>query len=144
MSLSAQSKVLRAIQENKIQKVGSEKDIYVDTRVIAATNKNVKKLIESNIFREDLYHRISVIELNVPKLDDRKEDIPDLISFFINLISAQYDKKNITINEKAIKKLSSFDWPGNVRELRNVVERLLILTESDQITDKDVVKFSGK
>jgi len=144
MSLSAQSKVLRAIQENKIQKVGSEKDIYVDTRVIAATNKNVKKLIESNIFREDLYHRISVIELNVPKLDDRKEDIPDLISFFINLISAQYDKKNITINEKAIKKLSSFDWPGNVRELRNVVERLLILTESNQITDKDVVKFSGK
>ena len=144
MSLSAQSKVLRAIQENKIQKVGSEKDIYVDTRVIAATNKNVKKLIESNVFREDLYHRISVIELNVPKLDDRKEDIPDLISFFINLISAQYDKKNITINEKAIKKLSSFDWPGNVRELRNVVERLLILTESDQITDKDVVKFSGK
>ena len=144
MSLSAQSKVLRAIQENKIQKVGSEKDIYVDTRVIAATNKNVKKLIESNIFREDLYHRISVIELNVPKLDDRKEDIPDLISFFINLISAQYDKKNITINEKAIKKLSSFNWPGNVRELRNVVERLLILTESDQITDKDVVKFSGK
>ena len=144
MSLSAQSKVLRAIQENKIQKVGSEKDIYVDTRVIAATNKNVKKLIESNIFREDLYHRISVIELNVPKLDDRKEDIPDLISFFINLISAQYDKKNITINEKAIKKLSSFDWPGNVRELRNVVERLLILTESDQITDKDIVKFSGK
>ena len=144
MSMSAQSKVLRAIQENKIQKVGSEKDIYVDTRVIAATNKNVKKLIESNIFREDLYHRISVIELNVPKLDDRKEDIPDLISFFINLISAQYDKKNITINEKAIKKLSSFDWPGNVRELRNVVERLLILTESDQITDKDIVKFSGK
>ena len=144
MSLSAQSKVLRAIQENKIQKVGSEKDIYVDTRVIAATNKNVKKLIESNVFREDLYHRISVIELNVPKLDDRKEDIPDLISFFINLISAQYDKKNITINEKAIKKLSSFDWPGNVRELRNVVERLLILTESDQITDKDIVKFSGK
>ena len=144
MSLSAQSKVLRAIQENKIQKVGSEKDIYVDTRVIAATNKNVKKLIESNIFREDLYHRISVIELNVPKLDDRKEDIPNLISFFINLISAQYDKKNITINEKAIKKLTSFDWPGNVRELRNVVERLLILTESDQITDKDIVKFSGK
>ena len=144
MSLSAQSKVLRAIQENKIQKVGSEKDIYVDTRVIAATNKNVKKLIESNIFREDLYHRISVIELNVPKLNDRKEDIPDLISFFVNLISAQYDKKNITINEKAIKKLSSFDWPGNVRELRNVVERLLILTESDQITDKDIVKFSGK
>ena len=144
MSLSAQSKVLRAIQENKIQKVGSEKDIYVDTRVIAATNKNIKKLIESNIFREDLYHRISVIELNVPKLDDRKEDIPELISFFINLISAQYEKKNITINEKAIKKLSSFDWPGNVRELRNVVERLLILTESDQITDKDIVKFSGK
>ncbi len=144
MSLSAQSKVLRAIQENKIQKVGSDKDIYVDTRVIAATNKDVKKLIESNSFREDLYHRISVIELNVPRLDDRKDDISELVEFFINQISSQYDKSRISINQKAIKKLSSFSWPGNVRELRNVIERLLILVESDQITDKDVIKFSGK
>ena len=144
MSLSAQSKVLRAIQENKIQKVGSEKDIFVDTRVIAATNKNVKNLISSNKFREDLYHRISVIELNVPKLDDRKDDIPDLVSFFLDQISVQYDKNLITIDNKALKKLASYSWPGNVRELRNVVERLIILVESDNITEKDVIKFSGK
>jgi len=144
MSLSAQSKVLRAIQENKIQKVGSEKDIFVDTRVIAATNKNVKQLITSNKFREDLYHRISVIELNVPKLDDRKDDIPELVNYFLEQISLQYDKPDIAIDKKALKKLSSFNWPGNVRELRNVVERLIILSESSVITDKDVVKFSGK
>ena len=144
MSLSAQSKVLRAIQENKIQKVGSEKDIFVDTRVIAATNKNVKDLISSNKFREDLYHRISVIELNVPKLDDRKDDIPELVSFFLDQISVQYDKNLITIDNKALKKLASYSWPGNVRELRNVVERLIILVESDNITEKDVIKFSGK
>ena len=144
MSLSAQSKVLRAIQENKIQKVGSEKDIFVNTRVIAATNKNVKDLISSNKFREDLYHRISVIELNVPKLDDRKDDISELVAFFLDQISVQYDKNLITIDNKALKKLSSYSWPGNVRELRNVVERLIILVESDNITEKDVIKFSGK
>ena len=144
MSLSAQSKVLRAIQENKIQKVGSEKDIFVDTRVIAATNKDVKDLISTNKFREDLYHRISVIELNVPKLDERKDDIPELVNHFLEKLSSQYDKSDITIDNKALKKLSSFDWPGNVRELRNVVERLIILSESNCITDKDVLKFSGK
>ena len=144
MSLSAQSKVLRAIQENKIQKVGSEKDIFVDTRVIAATNKDVKDLISTNKFREDLYHRISVIELNVPKLDDRKDDIPELVNHFLQQLSGQYDKSDITIDNKALKKLSSFDWPGNVRELRNVVERLIILSESNCVTDKDVLKFSGK
>ena len=144
MSLSAQSKVLRAIQENKIQKVGSEKDIFVDTRVIAATNKNIKDLISTNKFREDLYHRISVIELNVPNLDDRKDDIPVLVNHFLEQLSSQYDKINIKIHDKALKKLSSYSWPGNVRELRNVVERLIILSESDSITDKDVLKFSGK
>ena len=144
MSLSAQSKVLRAIQENKIQKVGSEKDIFVNTRVIAATNKNVNDLISSNKFREDLYHRISVIELNVPKLDDRKDDISELVTFFLDQISVQYDKNLINIDNKALKKLSSYSWPGNVRELRNVVERLIILVESDNITEKDVIKFSGK
>ena len=144
MSLSAQSKVLRAIQENKIQKVGSEKDIFVDTRVIAATNKDVKDLISTNKFREDLYHRISVIELNVPKLDERKDDIPELVNHFLEQLSGQYDKSDITIDNKALKKLSSFDWPGNVRELRNVVERLIILSDSNCINDKDVLKFSGK
>ena len=130
MSMSAQSKVLRAIQENKIQKVGSEKDIYVDTRVIAAT--------------EDLYHRISVIELNVPPLNDRKNDIPILIEHFISLLSNQYENKRIFVDETGMKKMKSYDWKGNVRELRNVVERLFILSENDQISDKEVAKFSGK
>ena len=144
MSMSAQSKVLRAIQENKIQKVGSEKDIYVDTRVVAATNKNISELISENKFREDLYHRISVIELNVPPLNDRKNDIPILIEHFISLLSNQYENKRIFVDETGMKKMKSYDWKGNVRELRNVVERLFILSENDQISDKEVAKFSGK
>ena len=104
----------------------------------------MKDLISTNKFREDLYHRISVIELNVPKLDHRKDDIPELVNHFLQQLSGQYDKSDITIDNKALKKLSSFDWPGNVRELRNVVERLIILSESNCITDKDVLKFSGK
>ena len=144
MSMSAQSKVLRAIQENKIQKVGSEKDIYVDTRVIAATNKNISELISENKFREDLYHRISVIELNVPPLNDRKDDIPILIEHFISLLSNQYENKRIFVDETGMKKMKSYDWKGNVRELRNVVERLFILSDNDQISDKEVTKFSGK
>ena len=144
MSLSAQSKVLRAIQENKIQKVGSDKDIYVDTRVIAATNKNITELIKSNKFREDLYHRISVIELNVPPLNDRKPDIPLLIDYFNQQLTDQYDGRHLFIDETGIKKMTSYDWKGNVRELRNIVERLFILSESDQISEKEVVKYSGK
>ena len=144
MSLSAQSKVLRAIQENKIQKVGSDKDIYVDTRVIAATNKNITELIKSNKFREDLYHRISVIELNVPPLNDRKPDIPLLIDYFIQQLTDQYDGRHLFIDETGIKKMTSYDWKGNVRELRNIVERLFILSEYDQISEKEVVKYSGK
>lgn len=144
MSMSAQSKVLRAIQENKIQKVGSEKDIYVDTRVVAATNKNISELISENKFREDLYHRISVIELNVPPLNDREDDIPILIEHFISLLSNQYENKRIFIDETGMKKMKSYDWKGNVRELRNVIERLFILSENDQISDKEVAKFSGK
>ena len=144
MSLSAQSKVLRAIQESKIQKVGSDKDIYVDTRVIAATNKNITELIKSNKFREDLYHRISVIELNVPPLNDRKPDIPLLIDYFIQQLTDQYDGRHLFIDETGIKKMTSYDWKGNVRELRNIVERLFILSESDQISEKEVVKYSGK
>ena len=144
MSLSAQSKVLRAIQENKIQKVGSEKDIHVNTRVIAATNKNISDLIEKNKFREDLYHRISVIELIVPPLNKRKEDIPLLIEHFISILSSQYENKRMFIDETGMKKMKSYDWKGNVRELRNVVERLFILSDNDQISDVEVNKFSGK
>mgnify|MGYP001399593846 CR=1 FL=1 len=144
MSLSAQSKVLRAIQENKIQKVGSEKDIHVNTRVIAATNKNITDLILKNKFREDLYHRISVIELIVPPLNKRKEDIPLLIEHFISILSSQYENKRIFIDETGMKRMKSYDWKGNVRELRNVVERLFILSEKDQISEIEVNKFSGK
>ena len=144
MSLSAQSKVLRAIQENKIQKVGSEKDIHVNTRVLAATNKNISDLIDNNKFREDLYHRISVIELRVPPLNKRKEDIPLLIEHFISNLSTQYENKRIFIDETGMKKMKSYDWKGNVRELRNVVERLFILSDNDQISDIEVNKFSGK
>ena len=144
MSLSAQSKVLRAIQENKIQKVGSEKDIHVNTRVIAATNKNISDLILKNKFREDLYHRISVIELIVPPLNKRKEDIPLLIEHFISILSSQYENKRIFIDETGMKRMKSYDWKGNVRELRNVVERLFILSEKDQISEIEVNKFSGK
>ena len=144
MSLSAQSKVLRAIQESKIQKVGSEKDIFVDSRIIAATNKDLKILIKENKFREDLYHRIAVIELNVPKLDERKDDIVLLVDHFLEQLSSSNENGIFTMESKAIKLLSNYSWKGNVRELRNVVERLTILSENNDITSDDVKKFSGK
>ena len=144
MSLSAQSKVLRAIQESKIQKVGSEKDIFVDSRIIAATNKDLKTLIKENKFREDLYHRIAVIELNVPKLDDRKDDIVLLVDHFLEQLSNSNKNGIFTMDSKAIKLLSTYSWKGNVRELRNVVERLTILSENNDINSDDVKRFSGK
>ena len=144
MSLSAQSKVLRALQEHKIQRVGSEKDLIVDVRVIAATNKNLKKEISSNNFREDLYHRLAVIEINVPSLNQRSSDIPLLIEHFLKLISIENKSKLKSIENEAIKKLQNFDWSGNVRELRNVIERLIILCETSIITKKDITKYSGK
>ena len=144
MSLSAQSKVLRAIQESKIQKVGSEKDIFVDSRIIAATNKDLKTLIKENKFREDLYHRIAVIELNVPKLDDRKDDIVLLVDHFLEQLSNSNENGIFTMDSKAIKQLSTYSWKGNVRELRNVVERLTILSENNNISSDDVKRFSGK
>ena len=144
MSLSAQSKVLRAIQESKIQKVGSEKDIFVDSRIIAATNKNLKTLIKENKFREDLYHRIAVIELNVPKLDDRKDDIVLLVDHFLEQLSNSNENGIFTMDSKAIQLLSTYSWKGNVRELRNVVERLTILSENNNISSDDVKRFSGK
>ncbi|MFL2639502.1 MAG: sigma-54-dependent transcriptional regulator [Flavobacteriaceae bacterium] len=144
MSLSAQSKVLRALQEHKIQKVGSEKDLVVDVRVIAATNKNLKEEILKNRFREDLYHRLAVIEINVPQLNSRITDIPLLADHFLELISIESGEIQKTIDDDAIKKLQKFDWSGNVRELRNVIERLVILSENLNITIKDVTNFSNK
>ena len=141
MSLSAQSKVLRALQENKITRVGSDKDIEVDVRIIAATNKNLKEEIEKNQFREDLYHRLSVIIIHVPALNERAGDIPLLADHFNEQICAEHGmaKKNIT--EDAIKELQKKPWTGNIREFRNVIERLIILCDKE-ITGKDVSAFA--
>jgi len=144
MSLSAQSKVLRALQEHKIQRVGSEKDLLVDVRIVAATNKNLSMEIINNNFREDLYHRLAVILIKVPSLNDRTSDIPLLIKHFLQLISIENNSSLKTIETDAIKKLQNFNWTGNVRELRNVVERLILLSETSFITKEDVIKYSGK
>ena len=142
MSLSAQAKVLRALQEKKITKVGSEKDIAVDVRVIAATNKDLKQEIALGRFREDLYHRLAVILLEVPPLNDRRDDIPLLVAHFTKSICQEQgiDKQ---FHPKAIEQLQQYDWSGNIRELRNVVERLLILSD-EEVTLKDVKTFGGK
>ena len=142
MSLSAQAKVLRALQEKKITKVGSEKDIAVDVRVIAATNKDLKQEIAQGRFREDLYHRLAVILLEVPPLNDRRDDIPLLVAHFTKSI-CQEQGINKQFHPKAIEQLQQYDWSGNIRELRNVVERLLILSD-EEVTLKDVKTFGGK
>ncbi len=143
MSLSAQAKVLRALQENKIQRVGNDKDIKVDVRIVAATNKNLKKEIEEGRFREDLYHRLAVILINVPPLNDRREDIPLLINYFTKKISQEQGNSKKEFSAKAIKLLQEYDWTGNIRELRNVVERLIILGEKE-VSESDVKMFASK
>lgn len=143
MSLSAQAKVLRALQENRIQRVGSDKDIKVNVRVVAATNKNLKKEIEEGRFREDLYHRLAVILIKVPALNDRREDIPLLIDFFTKKISQEQGNAQKKFSKEAIKLLQSYDWTGNIRELRNVVERLIILGENE-VSENDVKLFASK
>lgn len=130
MSLAAQAKVLRVLQEKKLSRVGSDKDIDVDVRVLAATNKDLRKEIAENRFREDLYHRLSVIVIHVPSLDERKDDIPLLINYFEEQLSAETGMPRKTFSDEAIKALQAKTWPGNVRELRNVVERLLILGDN--------------
>ena len=127
MSLAAQAKVLRVLQEKKLSRVGSDKDIVVDVRVIAATNKDLMKEIEKGTFREDLYHRLSVIVINVPSLDERKDDIPLLVDYFTDQVSAETGKPKREFSKEAIELLQAKSWPGNVRELGNVVERLTIL-----------------
>lgn len=140
MSLAAQAKVLRVLQEKKLSRVGSDKDIIVDVRVIAATNKNLKEEIEKGRFREDLYHRISVIVLHVPTLDERKEDIPLLVEYFLSQIAEESGMYKRPITEEAMQLLINKKWTGNVRELRNVVERLLILS-GPTITEEDVKSY---
>ena len=139
-SLAAQAKVLRVLQEKKLSRVGSDKDIMVDVRVLAATNKNLKEEIAKNRFREDLYHRLSVIVINVPTLDDRKDDIPLLVEHFIGQICAETGMQQREIDADAMQLLVEKSWTGNIRELRNVVERLLILSGS-RITASDVKAY---
>ena len=141
MSLAAQTKVLRALQENEITRVGSDKTIRVNVRVLAATNKNLKDEIAKGTFREDLYHRLNVIPVHVPDLDDRKEDIPLLVNHFNQLISSEQGRACKTFSEEAIAALKRHHWQGNVRELRNVVERLLILADNP-VTEQDVTNFA--
>jgi two-component system nitrogen regulation response regulator NtrX len=140
MSTGAQAKVLRALQEGKITRVGADKDINVDVRVIAATNKDLLKEVEAKEFRLDLYHRIGVIIIHVPSLNERKEDIPDLVKYYIEAIATEYGQPQKGIDQDALDKLQQHNWTGNIRELRNVVERLLILSEKD-ITLRDVEAY---
>jgi DNA-binding NtrC family response regulator len=143
MSLSAQAKVLRALQENMITRVGADKDIKVDVRVIAATNKDLKKEIAEGRFREDLYHRLAVILINVPSLNERRDDIPMLISHFAEKIASEQGTAVKHFSAAAVKLLQEYDWTGNIRELRNVVERLIILG-GNEISESDVQLFASK
>jgi len=142
MSPSAQAKVLRALQENVIQRVGGEKDIKVDCRIISATNKDLRKEINEGRFREDLFHRLSVIPIHVPSLNDRKTDIPMLVDYFLAMICQEQGIKLKPIQEAAIKALQDVNWTGNIRELRNVLERLVILCD-DEINKEDVVRYAN-
>ena len=140
MSASAQAKVLRALQENKITRVGGDKEISVNVRVVAATNKDLRKEIEENRFREDLYHRLSVIVIKVPSLNNRQDDIPLLVNKFLEDIADEYGSRKKTIQAGAISALQHHNWTGNIRELRNVVERLVIMS-ADEISQQDVEKY---
>ena len=142
MSASAQAKVLRALQENVIQRVGSEKDIKVDCRVIAATNKDLRKEIENGKFREDLYHRLMVILIHVPSLNDRIDDVPMLANHFIKLICSDQGIPTKSFDDKAIEALKKINWTGNIRELRNIIERLVILC-GPVISKEDVELYSN-
>ena len=143
MSLAAQAKVLRALQENRIQRVGGEKDIKVDVRVIAATNKNLIKEIDEGKFREDLYHRLAVILIEVPSLKERKKDIPLLVDYFIKNLIAEQGLEPKSFSKGAIDQLMNYPWTGNIRELKNVVERLMILG-SNPVTEYDIQQFAYK
>jgi DNA-binding NtrC family response regulator len=142
MTLSAQAKVLRALQENVIQKVGGEKDVKVNCRVLAATNKDLRKEIAEGRFREDLYHRLAVILIHVPSLNDRRDDIPMLAEHFLTLICQEHGIAKKSFSDKALKALQNVDWSGNIRELRNIVERLVILCGSE-IQEDDISIYAN-
>ena len=143
MSLAAQAKVLRALQEQKIQRVGNEKDISVNVRVIAATNKDLKQEILEGRFREDLYHRLAVIMIHVPSLSSRKQDIPILTEYFVSLISKEQGIEKKIFTKEALEKLNKYPWTGNIRELRNVIERLMILGDNP-VSAQNIIQFAPK
>jgi DNA-binding NtrC family response regulator len=142
MSASAQAKVLRALQENRITRVGGEKDIAINCRILAATNKDLRKEIEQGNFREDLYHRLSVILIHVPNLNDRRSDIPMLSEHFLTMICDDHGISRKSFSDDAIEALKQTNWTGNIREMRNIIERLVILC-GDVITGKDVQTFAN-
>ena len=143
MSASAQAKVLRALQENRISRVGGEKEIEVDVRVVAATNKDLRAEIAEGNFREDLYHRLAVIPVHVPALNDRRDDVPLLVAHFLKIICEQHGKVLLDVTDEAMALLQSANWTGNIRELRNVVERLVILTPKGGAIDSALVQRFG-
>ncbi|MBE0425306.1 MAG: sigma-54-dependent Fis family transcriptional regulator [Nitrospirae bacterium] len=139
MSLTTQSKVLRVIETQEFQRVGGSKNIKVDVRIIAATNKDLFEEVKKSTFREDLFYRLHVIPIIVPPLRERKEDIPELVEYFLGYFATEYGQKPKKITPEALKAFESYDWPGNIRELRNVIERLVIMTQSDVITPKNII-----
>ena len=143
MSPSAQAKVLRALQESRISRVGGEKEIEVNVRVVAATNKNLRDEIDSGNFREDLFHRLAVIPVHVPSLNERRSDIPLLTEHFLKIICDQHGKVQMDVTSGAMEALQSANWTGNIRELRNVIERLVILTPKGEAINEDVVRRFG-
>jgi two-component system, NtrC family, nitrogen regulation response regulator NtrX len=143
MSLAAQAKVLRVLQDNVVSRIGGSKTISVDVRVIAATNKNVEAEISAGRFREDLYYRLNVVPIHVPPLRERREDIPLLVQYFVSTLSSREGIQPRTVSDDAMQKLSEYEWPGNVRELRNTIERLLILASGKEITARDVERLAG-
>ena len=140
ISLTAQAKVLRALQEGKITRVGGEKDISVDVRVVAATNKDLLKEVDEKNFRLDLYHRLGVIIIHVPSLNERRDDIPLLVDYFLDIIAVEYGQPKKSVDKNAMDALQAYNWTGNIRELRNVVERLVILS-GKTITLEDVESY---
>ena len=144
MSLPTQAKILRILQEQRFERVGGAQTIQVDVRVFTATNKDLEKEIEAGRFRQDLYYRLNVIPIHVPRLVDRKEDIPELVEHFLKMYSSLKGGKKKTMTEGAIRKLMQHDWPGNVRELKNIVERLVIMTPGDTITADDILPLSTR
>jgi two-component system nitrogen regulation response regulator NtrX len=144
MSLPTQAKILRILQEQRFERVGGAQTIQVDVRVLTATNKDLEKEIEAGRFRQDLYYRLNVIPIYVPRLADRKEDIPELVEHFLKMYSSLKGGKKKTMTEGAVKKLMQHDWPGNVRELKNIVERLVIMTPGDAITVDDILPLGSR